>query len=326
MTFAAFLPQWLERAQRTRKGLRPSTVENYARYIRQDIIPSQLGATRLEDIRKHHLNGFIDDLVAAGRGAVTVRRIAAVVQGALRAAADGQLIPANPATRLALPHVDERPFQPWQPEEVGRFLDLAAQHRLGAFFEVAVFTGLRRSELAGLRWADVDLARGTLTVRASKTGAGLRVLDIDDRTVGALLAWRLAQEAERDAWGPAWASTGHVFTYEDGRPLKPQYLTRLFDKLRVQAGLPEMTLHGLRHMHASLMIASGTDLAIVSKRLGHSSQSITADIYAHLVGSASRDAANRAAALVPSRRVLEDPGAHTLHAQAAQEREEAVSP
>jgi integrase len=209
MTFAEYLPTWLERRQRTGSGLRPTTVENYSRYAKQDIIPSALGRLRL---RRHHLYVFIDDHVAAGRGAVTVRRIMAVVQGALRAGVDDELISANPATRLALPRVDARPFRPWQPEEVGHFLDIAAQHRLGVLFEVAVFTGLRRGELLALRWANVDLVRGALSVTASKTDAGLRVLDIDDRTVGALLAWRLAQDAERDAWGAACASTGHVFT------------------------------------------------------------------------------------------------------------------
>lgn len=292
-TFGQYLPTWLERRQRTGNGLRPATVENYCRYIEQDLIPSRIGGVRLEDLRKHHLNGLVDDLVAAGRGAVTVRRIIAVVQRALRAAADDELIPANPATRLALPRVDAKPFQPWEPAQVGHFLDVAAQHRLGVLFEVGMFTGLRRSELIALRWADVDLVRRTLAVRASKTDAGLRVLDIDDRTIGALLAWKLAQDGERDAWGPGHLDVeGRVFTYEDGQPLRPQYATRLFDKLRTQGGLPKMTLHGSRHTNASLMIAAGTDLVVISKRLGHSSVQVTGDIYAHLIGSASRDAAN----------------------------------
>lgn len=324
VTLAEYVPAWLARRQRTGRGLRPTTVENYTRYVQQDIVPSRLGGVRLEDVRKHHLNAFVDDLAAAGRGAVTIRRIVAVLQGALRAAADDELVPANPATRLALPRVDTKPFRPWEPEQVGHFLDVAALHRLGALFEVGVFTGLRRGELVALQWADVDLARRTLTVRASKTDAGRRVLDIDDRTIGALLAWQLAQDAERAACGPIWSGTGHVFTYADGQPLKPQYATRLFDKLRLQAGLPKMTLHGSRHTNASLMIAAGTDLVVVSKRLGHSSVQVTGDIYAHLIGSASRDAANRAADLVPARRALGEEVAHTMHAHRSENAAEAA--
>jgi integrase len=120
--------------------------------------------------------------------------------------------------------------------------------------------------------------------------------------------------------GAAYSPSGYVFTYEDGSPLKPQYVTRLFDKLRARADLPVMILHGLRHMSASLMIASGTELVVVSKRLGHSSISITSDIYGHLIGSASRDAANMAASLVPAKRAT----AHTLHAHRALSAEEAA--
>ncbi len=100
-----------------------------------------------------------------------------------------------------------------EPDQIGQLLDAAAEHRLGAFFELAAFTGLRRAELVGLRWSDVDAARGVLRVRASKTDAGMRVLDLDDRSLGALMAWRLAQDAERDEWGPAYVDSGHVFTY-----------------------------------------------------------------------------------------------------------------
>jgi integrase len=92
-----------------------------------------------------------------------------------------------------------------------------------------------------------------------------------------------------------------VFTYEDGRPLKLQYVTRLFDKLRRRADLPPMTFHGQRHQQASLQLAAGTPLAVVSKRLGHSSDSVTADIYSHLLEPTEQAAANAAAALVPPR-------------------------
>ena len=100
-----------------------------------------------------------------------------------------------------------------------------------------------------------------------------------------------------------------MFTYEDGQPIKPQYVTRLFDKLRVRAGLPAMTFHGLRHQQASLQLAAGTPLAVVSKRLGHSSVSVTDDIYSHLLRSTEHDAANNAASLVPARGA----SARTLH-------------
>jgi integrase len=327
-TFAEYLPKWLDRRSRVGarggKPLAASTLENYRRYAEQDIIPSRLGAMRLRDMRRGHVQAFVDELVAADRGAVTVRRIIAVVQGALSSAVRDELIDETPARLLELPPVEAKEFTPWEAGQVGHFLDVAAGHRLGALFEVAIFTGIRRGALVALLWDDVDLARREIRVRQDKTEAGKRRVALDDRAIGALVAWQIAQQAERDAWGAAYADSGHVFTMEDGRPLKAQYATRLFEKLRTQAGLPRMTFHGQRHQQASLQLAAGTPLAVVSKRLGHSSVSVTADIYSHLLESTEHDAANAAAALVPARRRPEEAAAHTLHAQGGENEEEAA--
>lgn len=325
-TLAEYLPRWLERRSRVGarggKPLAPSSLDNYWRYANQDIIPSRLGSMRLRDIRRGHVQAFVDDMVAAGRGAVTVRRAVAVIQGALTSAVRDELIDETPARLLELPQVDQKQFEPWQPDQVGHFLDVAAEHRLGVLFEVAIFTGIRRGALVALLWEDVDLARREIRVIKDKTEAGRRRVALDDRAVGALVAWQFAQQAEREAWGAAYTDSGHVFTMEDGRPLKAQYATRLFQKLRKQADLPEMTFHGQRHQQASLQLAAGTPLVVVSKRLGHASVSVTADIYSHLLESTEHDAANAAASLVPARLAPKEPAAHTLHAQGGENEEE----
>ncbi|KQR52296.1 hypothetical protein ASF88_12150 [Leifsonia sp. Leaf336] len=324
-TYAEYLDKWFQRRQTTGRGLKPTTADNYARYIRDDIQPSSLGRMKLTDIRRFHINDFVSDLTEAGRGATTVRRIAAVVQGSLKAAWHDDLIDHNPGVGIKLPVVPKKKFQPWQPEQVGTFLDAASQHRLGALFELAILTGLRRGEAIGLRWDDVDLTRRTITVRNNRTQAGRtivegtaktdagdnRVLSMSDAVVGALVAWKLRQQEEAEAFKEVWTDTGYVFTYEDGQPLKPQYATRLFDKIRASAGLPRMTFHGQRHENASLLLSGGADIAVVSKMLGHSSVSVTADIYSHLIGSAALDASERAAAMIPRK----SGDAHTLHTQ-----------
>lgn len=151
-----------------------------------------------------------------------------------------------------------------------------------------MWTGLRRSELLALRWADADLAAREVRVRWSKTEDGARWVPLSDAAVAALVRWRTVQGL----------GSGYVFTMPDGRPLRPQYATRLFDRLRQQAGLPVMTLHGLRHMAASLLLASGADVEFVSKVLGHSNVRVTSGIYSHLLRSAGQAHADRAAALV----------------------------
>jgi integrase len=128
---------------------------------------------------------------------------------------------------------------------------------------------------------------------------------LSDFAVATLLAWQLRQAEESEAAQEAWQTEGHVFTMQDGRALDPAYITRLFQKLRKGAGeeLPPLSFHGLRHCAASLMLASGADIAVVSKLLGHASISITADVYGHLVGTVASDAVNGAANLI----------AHTVH-------------
>lgn len=323
VTFGAYVTDWLPRHSNTGHGLKPTTQFNYERYIRMDIVPSALGRMLLTDVRRHNINAFAEALVKEGRGATTVRRIVAVVQSAVRAAYDEQLIGDNPAIGVRLPRVEAKSTEAWSPAQVGQFLDTAASHRLSALFELVMFTGLRRGEALGLHWADIDFDKRTLSVRTNRTqvGAkaveqtpksksGARTIEIADATVGALLSCQLAQEAERAEWGEAWVGTGYVFTKENGAPLLPQYATRLFDKIRLEAKLPKMTFHGQRHQAISLMLSGGVPLAIASKRAGHSSVQITADLYGHMIGSASKEAAEIAVNLVPRSTV-----AHTLHTQ-----------
>lgn len=136
-----------------------------------------------------------------------------------------------------------------------------------------------------------------------KTASGEdRVIDLDEVTVGALLAHQFRQQGERQAWGEAYADHGLVFAREDGNPLRPDDVTKLFVSLVDAAALRRVRLHDLRHGQASLMLAAGIDMAIVSKRLGHSTITITSDTYSHLLGGVGRDAADRASALVPRAR------------------------
>ena len=157
---------------------------------------------------------------------------------------------------------------------------------------------------AGVQMSDRGLQ--SVLLSAIQTSFG-----VSDATIGALLGWKLRQDAEREKWGEAWEDAGYVFTREDGTPVKPDYATRLFEKLRKQAGLPKITLHGARHEHASLWIAGGGDVTLLSKRLGHSTSRITADLYLSRVGDADRAQAERVAAMIPRG------PSHTVHTQDA---------
>ncbi|MGY1551581.1 tyrosine-type recombinase/integrase [Microbacterium sp. A588] len=339
--FAQWCDEWLETS-----GLSAGLRSAYGRYFANDVAPSALGRMRLSDIRRADVQRFANDMLAAGRGVPTVKKAHRGISSAFTAAVRGDLIPANPANGVVFPKERRAKFEPWSPAQAGRFLDHAVKHRLGVILEVAMFTGLRPAELAGLRWIDIDLATRTLTVRWTRTIVDGKVeekepkteesqgsIDLEDQTVGALVAWQITQQGDRARLGELWQNSGYVFTHEDGRPLRRDYvLKNVFKPVwaatnatitaenaeRVARGeqpqppLSWIKMHGLRHMHASLMLASGADIALTSKRLRHSSVVITSDVYTHLIGDRARNAAEAVAALVPRA------GAHMVHNQSSE--------
>ena len=326
-TLAEYAPEILTRLQTTGSGLKPTTMASYRRYVRQDIVPSRIGEMRLTDIRRSHVNAWVDDLTKAERGAVTVRRALGCLGTILSAAVRDEIIPSNPAWMAAKPTVHKQPVIAWEPEHIAVFIERCGRHRLRPLFELTIDTGLRRGEITGLDWSDVDLVARQIIVRrnrvtadgkvletTTKTRSGLRKVALSDFGVAALLTWQLTQAGEAEVAQEAWQTDGHVFTMEDGRPLDPQFVTKLFQKIRLQdEPLPQLSFHGLRHCWVSLMLAAGNDLSIVSKLAGHSSVSITADIYAHMLEGVGQQAVNGAAALIPRR--VAQPSALTLHSQ-----------
>lgn len=249
-----------------------------------------------------------------GAGPTTLRRVHACLRAALNAAVKSRRLPYNPALGIELPAENRQPVQPWQAHELGRFLDHVQGHRLAALFEVLAACGLRRGEALGLSWSDLDAELGTLTVRKQllnawadgapvfgepKTATGSRVVELDSNTLGALLGHRLMQDVERQTRGPAYQDHGLVFVQENGRPLDPSRVTTLFTALAQDAGLRHIRLHDLRHGSASLMLAAGIPVEVVSKRLGHSSIGVTMDTYSHLLEGVGRRAAEAAMGLVP---------------------------
>lgn len=206
------------------------------------------------------------------------------------------------------------PVMVWTPAQLGEFLDAAHEDRLYALWHLIAHCGLRRGEAVAIEWADVDLDGGRVQVRrqrvvvdrqviegAPKSGAGERTVALDAGTVTVLRAHRKAQLQDRMQWGEAWQDAGKVFCREDGAPLHPEYVSDRFRALFAAAGLPPVRLHDLRHGAASLMLAAGVDMKIVSETLGHSMLSLTADTYSSVFAEVAAEAAEATARLVPRR-------------------------
>jgi len=211
------------------------------------------------------------------------------------------------------------PVMVWTAAQCGAFLDSLeaseeigrADERLYALFHLAAHSGMRRSELAGLNWADLDLDRARVHVRqaqvddqldSTKSEESDRQVPIDPTTVMVLRSWRKAQMAERLAWGPAWTDTGRVFTREDGMPLRPGWISQRFGSVIAREGLPPVRFHDLRHGAASMLLAARVPPKVISEILGHATVAFTMDTYTEVADELADAAAAAIAAIIPRQR------------------------
>ncbi len=296
--------------------VRPTTLHAYRTNLERYIVPA-IGNLTLQRLTPAHLNAVYGSLlVSGGKGgrplsARTVQAVHMTVRKALGDSARWGLVVRNVAELASPPRPRRAEMQTWTAAELRAFLEYVQAERLHALWMLAASSGMRRGELLGLRWVDVDLDRARVAVRQTlviagrevvfsqlKTNRGRRSIAIDPRTVEALRSWRKAQLAERLAWAGAWADSGLVFTREDGTPIHPEWLSDAFEWRIKTAGLPRIRFHDLRHTHASLGLAAGIPVKVMSERLGHSSSSFTADTYQHVTPALEEQAASTVARLV----------------------------
>lgn len=227
------------------------------------------------------------------------------MRSALSAAVEEQLIPTNPAQRAKLPPKprpksrearEAEDIQVFTSDELRALLTCAAQHRLGALFHLAAYTGARRGELLFLRWRDIDFDDCALLIRGSRTvidgeqvedtpkSGRARTVGLDPVTMSRLRAHRQVQLEERLQAGPLWADVGdYIFTTTTGTAIHPDTPSSLMPKLCKKAGVPRLRLHDLRHTHASLLLTQGAAPHEVADRLGHRDATVTLQVYAKVL-------------------------------------------
>ncbi|MCW2744044.1 MAG: Tyrosine recombinase XerC-like [Mycobacterium sp.] len=314
-TLGAFLlEEWLP-AMRT--VLKPSTWASYDEYIRAYVVPV-LGEARLQELSAPRLMALYRHLMERGRvkrsgglSPKTVRNVHVILHKALADATAWRYVVENVAVHAQPPRLSRPVPAFWTPEQLRRFLVGARDDRFFGLFLLATTTGMRRGELCGLRWSDVDLNAGTAAISATrvvvdgrsegsdgKTARSRRLLALDPVSVEALrVRWR-QQAEERAFFGEAYQDSGLVFAWEDGRSVHPDVLRQRFNRLATRLGLPAIRLHDLRHSYASAALAAGVPAKVVSERLGHASVAFTLAQYTHLVPGLDRQAANVVAAHV----------------------------
>lgn len=299
-TFGEWLDRWLTAYKKPQ--LKPGTYESYETLIRVHIKPA-LGEIPMAKLQANMLQSFYNQKLEKGRAhgegglsTRSVRYLHAIIREALQQAVKEGLLARNVADATSPPTVKNKQMRPLTEEELQAFFAVAKEDRLFAAYVLAVTTGLRRGELLGLCWDCVDLEHGVITVRrqlmalksglvleeTTKTKSGRRSITLTDDAIRELKAYRKRQAQEKLLLGEAYQDNGLVFCKEDGTPLRPEEFTRRFQRWLEKAGLPKARLHDLRHTHASLLLARGVHPKIVQERLGHSSITITLDLYSHL--------------------------------------------
>jgi len=300
ITFGEWLKQWYE--SYVVANTRSRTAASYRDEIHNHIGP-RLGQVRLSQLSSQHLQEYYAQALSSGRAdgggglsASTVLYHHRIISKALKYAVRTGVLARNPAEMVDPPRRSRREVTTLAPRHIPRFLTAIRESQFFVLFYTAFSTGLRLGELLALTWRDIDLDTGFLSVtkaftkrsgivevREPKTAYSRRRIDMSASLVRLLREHRRREQGRGEMLSRSLEETDLVFCYPVNRPLDPTTVSRNFTRLIRGAGLPHLTFHGLRHSHASLLIASGVDIKTVSARLGHASTSFTLDVYGHVL-------------------------------------------
>lgn len=312
-TVGAFLEEWLVAASPTHRPASRRAYKTFARHLTRE-----LGHVKLADLSPAHVAAAQTALLDRGRkdGAglspTTVRGCMVLLRQALDAAVEWRRMSWNPARRVKAPAAAASPMKVWTPEETRTFLAAVDRERYRAVFWLLATTGMRRGEALGLRWRDVDLDAGRVTVRQTvsrpggqvtigepKSERSRRTMTIDPVTVSQLRRHRATQAEERLRWGGAYqAEFDLMFAREDGSPVIPETINRVMRRVSAAAGLPLIRVHDLRHGYATAALRARVNPRTVADRLGHARVNVTLDTYSHVLPEVEEAEAVRVAQII----------------------------
>lgn len=313
ITFADFCTQYLEIKK---NSLSPQTYNFYSKVIEEELMP-MFARLKMKDLRTYHIQQFIQYLANDKKrldgqdgkiAASTVKRYATVLRSIVGMAYKLEYIEEDigRSRRLEFPKEDTKEVEVFTLEEVENILNAleCEPWHIRAVIEVALFTGCRRGEIVGLKWADIDFENQRISVKRSiyklsdgkarekepKSKTSIRTISIPERLCKTLTEYRLQQNRHIAYLGDGWKNLDYVFTEEDGYVMNPQTPTKQFDHFLKRHGIRHLKFHGLRHTSATMLLANGCDIKTVSARLGHADITTT-NIYVHALESTDRMAA-----------------------------------
>jgi integrase len=300
VTLEAYLRSWLETSVKGNRALR--TVESYTQMIESHIIP-ELGRIKLGKLTPKDVQGMMNRKKASGLSARTVAYLRAILRSALTSAVKQEIIVRNVASFTESPRGEKREPKPFTVEETKAFFAAVHNDRHEAAYVIAGTYGLRRGEVLGMRWSDIDFEAGVFHIRQQvqrvdgkdqvlplKTKSSRRTLPLTKSVVEALERRRVHQAEDRLLAGDRWQESGLVITSSIGTPLNPgNFYTRYKQQLE-EVGLEGHNFHDLRHTATTLLVRQGVHPRVAMEILGHSQISVTMDVYAHVVGDSVKDA------------------------------------
>lgn len=302
LTVERFLEDWLRDVLPLR--VRPRTLDSARMHIRRHIVPA-IGSIPISKLQAGDVQRLVTEK-AADLSPASARRIVTTLRSALKHALRSSLIVRNVASLVELPRAEGHEVEALTLDHARRLIDAIAGHRWEAIFVLALASGMRQGEILGLEWSAVDLDGAIVDVRQQlqwyggafhldplKTKKSRRVVAIPAIAVASLRARKARQAEERLFAGPKWSATWDlVFTTGSGRPIRKGNLITTWHRLLERAGIPRMRFHDLRHGAATLLLQKKRTLREVQEILGHASSRTTADVYAHIVPDAKREAAD----------------------------------
>ena len=304
ITLGEFSQQWL--SDYVWPNLSPATARVYELIIKKHLVPA-LGNVALNRLRPEVIQHYLKEKLGDNLSAKTVRHHYITLHGILQSAVKWGLLARNPGDAVTPPRVKRPELNTWNEDDIHTFLEAAKDSPYYALFFLALYTGMRRNELLGVRWGDIDfmlgqihvsrslcrLRSGEIDFRPPKTASSRRTIDLGPSPILALKEHKEKQRLERVLLGMVVKDSDLVFSHFDGKPLMPDSVTHAWIKLVRRAGVKPIRLHDARHTHASLMLKQGIHPKIVQERLGHASIQITLDTYSHVAPGLQEAAAKR---------------------------------
>ena len=293
-TIKQFAERWMETYTATNCTIR--TQIGYQGNIDRYIVPA-IGKVSVQNLSGSQVQSIYAGMLERGLSHTTILGVHRILKQMLACAVKWGVIAKNAADGATPPKIEKKQMPMWDAPTIREFIEESQGTRYARIYEFAVMTGLRRSEICGLKWDAVDLESGRLEVVATlqqirghglvtgapKTTKSRRNITLGPATIALLRVVQGSQQLAKIEAGPLWQEQGYVFTRADGSPVLPESLTENFKDLTRQLEMPPLTFHGLRHAFATLALQAGMNPKVVSEALGHSSVTITLDTYSHVL-------------------------------------------